>query len=85
MLISGKAYLVNNFYIKIPYNKALMKFLTSSKKEDVETHVRANHEKGIIIWSIGQLNKDTVVKVDLTFETSKDIKELLELGHMVMS
>jgi hypothetical protein len=85
MLVNSTAYPMTNFHMKLPYNKEIMKFLTSSKREDKETHIKVNHDKGVIIWSVGQLGKDQMLSADLTFESRNEILELRELGKIIMS
>lgn len=82
---NGKDYLVTNFHMKLPFDNTKMKYLTNSKREDKETNIRVNHDKGIMIWNIGQFTKDMFFKADLTFECINAIKELNELGKIILS
>ena len=75
-LVNGQEYKVKGLQLKLLYAETEMKYQNTVKRGDKEsTEVKVFQEKGSVVWTIGELKKDEMVKNELKFALTKPDNE----------
>ena len=67
--------------LKFPLDQ--LKFIKNSKKEDKETKLKVNYDKGVLLWMIGGIKKEQLFKQELLFQI-RDGLQATEIKKLVL-